>query len=427
MRHRAFTAAALLLLFAAPAHAQEAVVEGAGVEIGENTVLHPSVGVETGVISNIFYEDINQDTAPVLRLLARFAIASAQNRPEGLVKPPTAAIEDPTGAPDDIERAAPTLDFRMSGHLTYDQYVHPDIEVTEQSSLSGGLDLHLLAWPQGTVSFFVDDRTERDTRPRNFESIGNLNRWINHLQLGTRWQPGRGALDLSLRYENLVDYFESSGSSFANRMNHLLRGRAEWQFLPITRLFLDASYGFYGPLAGMSEKPSSTPLRVQLGIASAITERTSVRSHIGFGKGFYAVGPDFTNVLFGAEVGWRYSPLGRVTAAYQYGFDDSINANFYRDHALVARVDQQLAMFLLNATAELRLRGYRGVFASIGPPTRDDLIMRVRARAHYLYRDWLAFTGELDMVSDATNYIDALGDDPSYNRFELVIGGVAAF
>lgn len=443
MRYRALNVAALqiasiatflaMLLPAGQASAQEAIVEGAGVDMGGGTVLHPSVAAETGVDSNVFYEDNDASVAPILRVMGSFAIASQHNEPRsGIVKPMTdtdTTADEQAEAGDKNERqdATPSVDFRLAGRLQYDQYIHTDLAVAEQSNLSGDVDAHLAFLPRGTLSVFVDETLTRDTRPRNFESLGNLNRWVNQFQAGAHFRPGNGALDFSLRYENLIDYFESQQAAFANRMNHLFRGRAEWQFLPITRFYFDASYGFFGPLSGMSEKPASTPLRLELGVSTAITELTTVRAHAGFGKGFYAAGPDFTMAIFGGEVGYRYSPMGRVTVAYEYDFHDSINANFYRDHAVVAKVDQQLGLVLLTAGTQLRLRGYRGVFATVGASDRDDLILRLQGRAHYLYRDWLAFTGSLDFVSDTTGYIDALGDSPSYNRFELLVGGVAAF
>jgi hypothetical protein len=433
MRNRLLIAAALLLWFAGRASAQEAIVEGAGVALGEGTVLHPSVGVETGIDTNVFYEESGVTVAPLLRVMGSFAIASQHNEPrQGLVKPMTetdTTADEQAEAEGQNERdgAAPTLDFRLAGRMQYDQYLHTNIAVTEQSNLSGGLDAHGGLYPQGTLSVFADETLVRDTRPRNFESLGDLNRWVNQFQFGGHFRPGNGALDFSLRYENVIDYFESDASEFANRMNQLLRGRAEWQWLPITRFFFDASYGFFGPLSDGAVKPGSNPLRLQFGVASLITELTTVRAHIGFGKGFYAAGPDFTNAIFGGEFGYRYSPMGRFTVAYEYDFHDSVNANFYRDHAVVAKVDQQLSLFLLTAGAQVRLRGYRGVFPTLGgDPARDDLIVRMQGRAHYLYRDWLAFTGEVDFVSDITGY-DAMGDDPSYNRFELLVGGVAAF
>src|SRR5512138_262374 len=81
----------VLLAMAAPASAQSvagfdpsdavapiSVVEGPGVKVGEGTVLHPVFGVETGFISNVFYEDGSEGPsgAGLLRLLAQMGSGS---------------------------------------------------------------------------------------------------------------------------------------------------------------------------------------------------------------------------------------------------------------------------------------------------------------------------------------------------------------
>lgn len=426
MRFRLAIPLLSIALAAAPAWAQEAVVEGPGYPLGEGTVVHPSVAAETAFISNVFYEDQSSIAAPVIRVLASAAISSENNRRAGTVEPVAESADE------DQAKAAPTLDFRLSGRLGYEQYVHTNVSVTEQSNLSAGLNGHLEVLPASQVSFLLDNDFVRDTRPRNFESPGDLNRDINRLRLAGRYRPGNGALELRLGLENTLDRFESSGSAFANRLQTLLRARAEWQFLPITRFFFDTSYGFFGGLGGGSTKVASNPLRIQLGAATAITEITTVRSHIGFGKGFYASGPEFTNVLFGTELGLRYSPVGRFTVAYDYGFEDSINANFYTDHAIVAKVDQQIETVLLDAGAQLRLRTYQGVLLmeTDGAETRNDLILRVYGRGNYLYRDWLAFSGSVDVVTDQTEFTSMTEtgtDNPSYTRVDVSVGVTAAF
>src|SRR4051812_23563370 len=52
------------------------MVEGRGVKIGEGTTLHPIFGAETGVISNVFYEDTGTNAAGVLRLLGQVGVGS---------------------------------------------------------------------------------------------------------------------------------------------------------------------------------------------------------------------------------------------------------------------------------------------------------------------------------------------------------------
>ena len=436
-----------ILLASSPAWAQEAIVEGQGYPVGEGSVVHVNGGVEAGVDSNVFYSDGALDpgivAAPILRVLADVAIASEYNKRVGDADS-TLSVEDAgstiTGEPVDVDQPSPNWDFRFGLALNYNQYlgvghdVETDYGISEQSNLSGGLDAHVVSNPHGQLSFFLDDHLLRDNRPRNFVSSGRLARWNNQFQLGARFRPGAGALDFSLRYENFIDRFDENvpppNAQIANRMNHRLRAKAEWQFLPITRFFFDGSFGYFGPLGATAIKPTSLPLRLQLGVATLITETTSVRAHAGFGKGFYSAGPDFTMAIFGAEFGWRYSPVGRLTLAYEYDFKDSINANYYADHALVAKVDHQIERVLLDFAVQGRLRGYRGVLSAPGfmnPPNRDDLIFGVRARAHYLTRDWLAFNAIFDMAVDSTSYSDSAGDNPGYTRVEFVLGATAAY
>ena len=52
------------------------MVEGRGVKIGEGTTLHPVLGMETGVVSNVFYEETNTNAAGVLRLMGQVGVGS---------------------------------------------------------------------------------------------------------------------------------------------------------------------------------------------------------------------------------------------------------------------------------------------------------------------------------------------------------------
>src|SRR5947208_2613222 len=45
------------------------VVRGAGIKVGEGTIFRPQVGIETGVVSNVFYQPDGPVTAGLLRLL----------------------------------------------------------------------------------------------------------------------------------------------------------------------------------------------------------------------------------------------------------------------------------------------------------------------------------------------------------------------
>lgn len=402
------------------AQAQDAVVEGPGYQVTEGTVLHPSVGMETGVISNVFYTEADPVVSPVLRLLAKFAFAS---RPE-------VRLEN-EGA--EAKPSAPGLDFRAGVNFQYNEFLTSNTATQAQRDVAIGANLHLGILPKGTVAFLIDDHFARTTRPTNFESSQGLDRDVNKLTAQIKYQPSGRSISAKLRYENKIDVFESSSSSFANRMMNTGGLRIDWQFLPITRFYLDGSYGLISGLGdeASSYKVNSTPLRLQAGSDTAITENTTIRTRAGYGFGFYSGGADFSGVLFALEFGYRYSPLGRVTIEYTRDFQDSINANYYAEHLVRFGVDQQIDKVTIGLAAAAHLRGYYSVNARVGgADTRDDLIVRTELSAAYVIRDWLALTGHVGTGIVQTDYrsmVSGVVDDPSFTRHEAMAGLSAAF
>ena len=274
----------------------------------------------------------------------------------------------------------------------------------------------------------VRDNFQRVNRPTNFESNAILSRDVNHFVTAIRFQPGGRTLTAGLRYENRIDYFESVRSSFANRIQHTIGLRGNWQFLPYTRFYLDASYGFFKALGdnelnGQPYKSASNPLRVFAGVATSITPVTTLRAFGGYAYSTYDFGPNFSGVIGGAEVGWRYLPTGRLIVRYEREFRDSINANHYADHGFEATVNQQIEPFLLSAGAAVRLRRYDGVPMQLGAmgAVRDDLILTTNARATYVLTDKYSFYVDYNFVSVDTDFRINM-DDPSYVRHLLVAG-----
>src|SRR3954470_19745347 len=53
-----------------------AIVSGAGVKVGEGTIFRPQIGIETGVVSNVFYQADGPVTAGLLRILAEVGTGS---------------------------------------------------------------------------------------------------------------------------------------------------------------------------------------------------------------------------------------------------------------------------------------------------------------------------------------------------------------
>lgn len=397
------------------------IVEGPGVKVGEGTVLHPIVGMETGFISNVFFEasDENPVGAGILRLIAQAGAGS--------LSPQRQAI-------DSVGTAAPNrgvFQYRADLRLTYDLPLSGNDDVQEQGGLGVGALFRGTVYPERTWSFLYLDNFQRLIRPTNFESTSQTNRDINRLQLGLQFAPRGRTIAGLLHYENAIDVFEDGDQQFANRMHNKIGLTASWRFRPVTVLFAEGTWGIFTGLGSDSVKVDSYPLTVAVGMQTLLTLNTSVIARVGYTNGFYSTGPSYSAPMGGVEFGYRYSPRGRVTAMYDYAHLDSINANFYRDHHFQLLVEQQFVPFVVTLRPELRLRQYQGVTTIVptAPDTRDDLIVAIAAGARYNFRDWLATVIEYRFSSVQTDFMYAAGshiDDPSYVRHELVAGVRAA-
>jgi hypothetical protein len=176
-------------------------------------------------------------------------------------------------------------------------------------------------------------------------------------------------------------------------------------------------------------KQGSMPIRGLVGIATTLTEPLTLKAHAGWGYAPYDAGEGYNGPLFDVELGYQYAPAGRVVAEYNYDYEDSINANYFRDHKFQARIDQQLIeKLLLSGGIDFRLRGYRGI-DGIGMPSRDDFLLGATARAQYVLSDRYYLSASYLGQIDATDYQSSFmgTDDPSYTRHELMLGGRAAF
>jgi hypothetical protein len=249
--------------------------------------------------------------------------------------------------------------------------------------------------------------------------------------LRLNYVPYGRSLNAYAYYENTIDVFEASSQQFANRLHNLAGVRVNWQWLPLTQVFVDASAGLYTGI-GSSKKVHSTPVSTIAGIQTALTLNTTLNAHVGYDNGFYASGPSYSTVTGGALFGYRYSPLGRVTALYDYEHADSINANFYRDHLFQGTIEHYFVPFIVFAQPELRLRRYEGtiVMSTNGDRTRDDLIVGATVGMRYSFRDWLAGTLDYQLQVIQTDFrYDADGRivDPSYVRHEILVGVRAAY
>lgn len=390
------------------------IVEGPGIKVGEGTVLHPILGIETAFISNAFYEDTDPEPVGVTRIVGRFATGSLSPQ----------RLQNPDGS----EAAnVGTMEWRAAAQLSYDLYMSGKDTLQDQGGLGVGAVIRGTVFPQQTWSFLYLDSFERVLRATNFESTDRTNRDINRLHLGVRYAPKGRTVEGLLHYSNLIDFFEDEDQRFANRMHNTLGLTVSWRYRPMTVFFAEVTQSINGGLGDASTKVSNYPLTVSTGVQTLLSLKTTLVGRIGYTNGFYASGPSFSAVMGGLQLGYRYSPNGRAAVMYEYAHHDSINANFYRDHAVQIDIEQRFAPFFLAVRPELRFRRYQGVNAVVaGPDTRSDVIVAATASGRYNFRDSLGAIVEYRLGLVETDYMSALGDDPSFVRHEVVAGVRAA-
>jgi len=399
-------------------------VEGPGIQIGEGTVLHPVFGIETGYISNVFYQDKNTQPAGVLRLIAQIGAASLGS-----------ARLSPSAMDPDTQTNLGEFEYRANLRLSYDLIFAGNNDATARdANNSGGLgvgaSLKGIVHPMGTFAFGFDEDFQRLIRAANYETDANTNRDINNIQLNLLYQPRDSAINGYLYYRNMIDVFERSQNSFVDRWSNIVGLHPQWRFAPESQVYLDLSWGAVTPLSNSNTKGASYPLTLRAGIATLLTLKTTLNIDAGYSNGFYSAGPSFSAPVVGASVGYRYSPLGRAALGYMLQYADSINSNYYRDHIIYGTLQQLVNPLVFMIQPELHFREYSGVNSALptlmGPDTRDDVIISVIAGFHYNFRNWFAATLDYRFTSVQTDYRYTAGttviDDPSYVRHEILAG-----
>jgi len=226
-----------------------AVVEGAGVKVGDGTVLHPSIGLEAGVVTNVFYTDQNTVAAGVVRLIGEVGAGSLSPQRLAPTEQTSMDISQPTSAGD--------FQYRTDLRLSYEYLPSTDDQVSSQGGLGAGFNFRGIINPQRSRQFAVVEDYQRLIRPTNFDSSGNTNRDINDLKLQFQYAPLGRNLSGIIHYEDIVDVFEANTQQFANRFQNTIGLRINYQWLPQTRVYVDATEGIDTGL-GDSEKVTST-------------------------------------------------------------------------------------------------------------------------------------------------------------------------
>ncbi len=407
-------ALAVCAFIATPALAEPGrILEGNGYRLSEGVVLHSSAGAEGGVISNVFYEDDDPVASGILRIAGDVRVSSRDG----------ARLS---------EGSRQRLSFDAGLGLGYQEYLSGNATVRAQRDLDIDAFGNLVAFPDGDLSFELDNRLRRVSRPTNFESTLKLNRLVNELSLGPDWRPGGGTMTFGLRYRNRLDFFERSDAPYPDRVHHSGHIEAAWDFLPATTFSFDGSIGYYDTIGdSVLTKNRATNYQGMLGLSTAITERTGAEGYAGYRYTDYDAGENFSGVVGGLSLSHYYSPVGMASVGYERVVQDSINANFFKDHRIHAGATQQIERFVLGASGDIRFRDYVGVpdAAAGESDRREDFIVGSNLDLRYQMQNSMQASLRYRVARVQTDFVPGAAEDgdPSYVRHMVLAGFRAAF
>jgi hypothetical protein len=401
-------------------------VQGAGVKVGEGTLIHPVFGLETGFVSNVFYEHTDTQAAGLARILAQVSTATLNKERTDAYSGGLGGGASGPESHDDGD-----LQYDVSARASYDQLISGDQAVRATGGVGLGLQARAITSSVNAFSFGFLEDFNRLIRAANYETTTNDTRDLNTLSLRLVYNTQR-TIGGYAYFKNTLDIFESD-PDYPDRSQSKLGIHPTFRWLPQTLIYLDLSMGIdsgVGSSTASQAKVESYPLIALVGLASLLSLKTTFLLEAGYTNGFYSTGPSYSAPLLNLALAYRYSPLGRVGATVKYELADSINANFYRDYEAGAFIQQGFAPFVVVAQAQMHLREYEGLafegMPLAGGAARNDVIFEVVGGIRYSFRNWIAVTLDYSFSTVQTDfrYTDATGKtvDPSYVRHELLAG-----
>lgn len=347
--------------------ARDAVQVGpgrAGVSLSETSLLHVGVGAEGGYDSNVFYSKLAPTAAPMLRVTP-FAELTNGTRSGGI----------------------PPIFYNLRALLQYREYLSDDAAVKAQRAFNPNLAAALKFSSGQQLSFQLMDTFTRVQDPPYERGNGNIVRDTNLVGAELRVAPGGGRIDGTLRYSNLLDYFEDPSLTYASSLAHELLADLSWKWYPNTAVFLEASQGMISYLkdapAAVKMSPSFTPKqgsypsKALLGLRGLVTNKLSVNLAAGYAAAFYqggAANPSgFGNVAGLAELGYQPTPMTELRIGYRHEYRNSVLGDFYDVDTPYFSVRQSIAQRVsFSGTVRYESRRFKGYKDQGVVVTRND-------------------------------------------------------
>lgn len=398
--------------------AQEAP-DDLGLKLGEKTRLHLGVGVSAGFDTNPNYTPMSTNMTGDVVLAVR----------------PTLKLKIP----------GELLALEAGAHINYLEYLGVMNSATASlRQMDGDANLSLELNRGGQFGFAFKDRVTRAVDPGVAALGAKLARLRNDLSTGVEWRPGGGLLTFNLSYDFGIEFYDPSGGptfldtlglyaannqisdpTAFNNMDHKLKLRTEWRFLPKTGMFLNI-YGSYHGYLGSTTNVATYPLGFDIGLMGQLTGKLSGVASLGYSNPMVVQNGQVATATFIGAVGqlelrYALNELNVVTVGLRRVVRPVYMYTFFTDNRVYAQSKHQIMQRLeLTTNAAYAMLAFD---ASTGAQTqtsiagggnRLDHLVQGEVQLNYYILEWLSVSLSDQLSFRFTNAGDAGGANYSY-------------
>jgi hypothetical protein len=372
-----------------------------GAKLGEGALLHLALGADIGYDSNVFYEHYSPTGAAVAHVTPAVDLSNGER--DGSV-------------PDGVF-------YDLGASLTYREYLSGGKDVRDMRAFNPNVGGLLRFSSRQTLSLSLSDNFARTEDPpySSKEAIITHDRNIGSIEF--KVAPGGGRIQLLLRYNNVLDLYETTGYQYANNMGNEGVLDLSWRWLPKTAFFMQVAQGVVTYLKPDSTHPevASYPLRATAGLRGLLTEKLGLNLAAGYANGFYASGntpSGFGNVVLVGELTYNMSLTSKAGLGYRHDFQNSpFIGNYYNMDAVYAAFREYIGGRVATAAyARFENRAYQVT------PSRTDQVVIAGLTADYVIQRVFYIGVGYTLTLARTNNTDALNNGGVDYTKHLIVG-----
>jgi len=345
-----------------------------GVKLSEEAVLHAGIGASGGYDSNVFFNNDNKVTSPILEISPSFSLTNA----------------DRTGG------MSAGIYYDLNASLLYREYLSDDENVKAQRSFNPTVGALLQTGSQTVLGFGLSDQFTRLQEPPYISSMTSITRDNNLASARLRIAPGGGRLAGVLQYSNALQIFENTALKYADVMGHELSLDLSWKWLPKTALYIQVAQGIISYLEKDPARPRPTgyPFRAVAGVRGLVTSKLSASVAAGYAIGNYqdSVNPSgLSNLVAAIDLSWAPTSLTGIGTGYKHEFQNSpVLGTYYNSDSAYLGLRQSIASRLIfGLSGRYEYRQYRGPTLVGGPDVkRNDNLVSAGALLDYYIQQW---------------------------------------